>query len=150
MEPHKIAGIISIILGLIFAIFPVFGTVAMSVLIGVSLVFLGIALIACGFTAFNIIIGILAIIVGLIFISNLAAFSFLMGLQFYIIGILLILAGIAGLISGPQISKIGSIVVIILGIISFALGGLSIGQPMFAAIIVGVSLIIEGIILLLQ
>lgn len=145
MEQNKISGILSIILGLIFIICPIFGVAAVSILIGASLIFLGIILILSGFTAFNIIIGILAIIVGFIFVSNIAALSFLLGLQFYIIGILLILAGISGLISGIQISKLASIGVIILGIISFALGGLSINNPIFAAILIGIALIVEGI-----
>jgi uncharacterized membrane protein HdeD (DUF308 family) len=145
MESNKIAGILSVILGLIFIIFPIFGTAAVSVLMGISLILFGIVLIIAGFTAFNIIIGILAIIIGLIFVTNIAALSFVFALQFYIIGILLILAGIAGLISGGQISKLASIGIVILGIISFALGGLSINQPMFAAILIGVALIIEGI-----
>ena len=46
---------------------------------------------------------------------------------------------------GIGISKLASIGIVILGIISFALGGLSIDQPMFAAILIGVALIIEGI-----
>jgi uncharacterized membrane protein HdeD (DUF308 family) len=117
----------------------------LSILIGISLLFFGIILILSGFTAFNIIIGILAILIGLIFISNIAALSFLFALEFYVIGIILILAGIACLISDSQMSKIASILIIILGIISFALGGLSIDQPIFAAILIGVALIIEGI-----
>lgn len=150
MEPNKISGIFSVILGLIFIIFPISGTVAVSILIGISLIFFGIALILTGFTAFNIIIGILAIIVGLIFASNIAALSFLFGLQFYIIGIIMILAGIAGLVSDSKISKIASVLIIILGIISFALGGLSFSQPIFAAILIGVGLIVEGIGLYLE
>jgi uncharacterized membrane protein HdeD (DUF308 family) len=145
MESNKIYGILSIILGLIFIIFPVPGTATLSILIGISLLFFGIILILSGFTAFNIIIGILAILIGLIFISNIAALSFLFALEFYVIGIILILAGIACLISDSQMSKIASILIIILGIISFALGGLSIDQPIFAAILIGVALIIEGI-----
>ena len=145
MEQNQIAGLLSIILGLIFIICPVFGIAAVSVLIGLSLIFLGIILILIGFTAVNIIVGIIAILIGLIFVFNIAAFSFLLGLYFYIIGIILILAGIAGLISGIQISKLASIGIIILGIISFALGGLSIDQPIFAAVLIGVSLILEGI-----
>lgn len=150
MEANKISGILSIILGLIFVICPIFSTAALSILIGISLVFFGIALILTGFTAFNIIIGILAIIVGIIFASNIAALSFLLGLQFYIIGIVMILAGIVGLISSSQISKIASVLIIILGIISFALGGFSIDQPLFAAILIGVGLIIQGVRLYLE
>jgi hypothetical protein len=145
MESNKTSGILAIILGLIFIIFPVFGTAALSILIGVSLIFFGIVIILSEFKAINIVVGILAIIIGLIFVSNIAALSFLFALEFYIVGIILILAGIAGLISDSQMSKIASILIVILGIISFALGGLSIDQPIFAAVLIGVALIIEGI-----
>ena len=57
----------------------------------------------------------------------------------------MILAGILGLISDTQVSKIASILIIILGIISFALGGFSLDQPIFAAVLIGVALIIQGI-----
>ena len=150
MEPKNISGILAVILGLIFIIFPIFSTAALSVIVGVSLIFFGIALILMGFSAINIILGILAIIIGLIFTFNIAAFSFLLGIQFYVIGILMVLAGIAGLVSGSQISKIASVLIIILGIISFAFGGLSIGQPIFAAILIGVALIIQGVRLFLE
>ena len=145
MERNQISGILSIILGLIFIICPIFSTAALSILIGLSLVFFGIAIILSGFSAFNIIIGILAIIVGLAFTFNITALSILFGLQFYVIGIILILAGIVGIISDSQISKIASVLIIILGIVSFALGGLSIDQPLFAAVLIGVALIIQGI-----
>lgn len=145
MEPNKLAGILSIILGLIFIICPVLSTATLSIFIGLSLVFFGIALVVSGFTAFNIIIGILAIIVGLRFIFNIEALSFIFGIQFYVIGIILVLGGIVGLVSDSGISKIASVLIIILGIISFALGGFSIEQPLFAIILIGVALIIEGI-----
>jgi uncharacterized membrane protein HdeD (DUF308 family) len=145
MERNQISGILSIILGLIFIICPIFSTAALSILIGLSLVFFGIAIILSGFSAFNIIIGILAIIVGLVFTFNITALSVLFGLQFYVIGIILILAGIVGIISDSQISKIASVLIIILGIVSFALGGFSIDQPLFAAVLIGIALIIQGI-----
>ena len=144
MEANKISGILSIILGLIFIIYPVFSSGLVSILIGISLVFLGIAAMLSGFSAFNVIVGILAIIFGLLFIFNIDALSFLLGLQFYIIGILLILLGITGLFAEGS-SKIISVLIIILGIISFALGGFSITNPLFAAILIGVALIFQGI-----
>ena len=150
MEPNKLAGILSIILGLIFIICPVLSTATLSIFIGLSLVFFGIALVVSGFTAFNIIIVILAIIVGLIFIFNIEALSFIFGIQFYVIGIILVLGGIVGLVSDSGISKIASVLIIMLGIISFALGGFSIEQPLFAIILIGVALIIEGIGLYLR
>ena len=145
MESKQATGILSIILGLIFIIFPIFSSGVVSIIIGVSLLFFGIALILAGFTASNIVIGILAIIFGLLFTFRIDAVSFLLGFQFYIIGIILILAGIIGLISDTQTSKIASILIVILGIISFALGGLSIDNPIFAAALIGVALIIQGI-----
>ena len=150
MEPIKISGILSIILGLIFIIFPVFSSGVVSIIIGISLFFFGITLILAGFTASNIIIGILAIIFGLLFTFNIDAVSFLLGFQFYIIGIILLLAGIIGLISDTQISKIASVLIIIMGIISFALGGFSIDNPLYAAILIGVCLIVQGIGMLLD
>ena len=118
MEANKISGILSIILGLIFIIFPIFSSGVVSIIIGISLLFFGIALVLAGFTASNIIIG--------------------------------ILAGILGLFSDTQTSKLASVLMIILGIVSFILGGFSLGQPLFAAILIGVALIIQGIRLYLE
>ena len=150
MEQNQAAGIVAVILGLIFIICPIFSSIALTVLIGLSLVFLGIALILSGFSALNIIIGMLAIIVGAAFTFNIGALSVLLGLQFYVIGILMILTGVTGLISGSQISKIASVLMIILGIVSFAFGGLSIGQPLYAPILIGIGLIVQGISLYLS
>ena len=149
MEPHKISGILSIILGLIFIIFPIFSSGFVSIMIGVSLVFLGLAIILSEFNGINIIIGLLAIIFGLLFIFNIDALSFLLGIQFYIIGILMLLLGITGLISDQNISKLASILIIILGIIAFMLGALSLTQPLYAAILIGVCLIMQGVRLFL-
>ena len=150
MESNQISGLLSIILGLIFLICPIFSTAFLSIFIGLSLVFFGIAFILSEFSPANIIVGILAILVGLVFVFNITALSFIFGLQFYVIGILMIIAGIAGLISDSQFGKIASILIIILGIISFALGGFSIGQPLFAAALIGVALIIQGVRLYLE
>ena len=57
----------------------------------------------------------------------------------------MIIAGIVGIFSDSQFGKIASIFLIILGIISFALGGFSIDQPLFAAILIGVALIVQGV-----
>ncbi len=57
----------------------------------------------------------------------------------------MLLLGIIGLFSGPGVSKAASILIIILGIIAFILGGLSLDQPLYAAILIGVCLIIQGI-----
>ena len=77
MESNQISGLLSIILGLIFIICPIFSTAFLSIIIGLSLVFFGLASILAGFKAANIIVGILAILVGLIFVFNITALSFI-------------------------------------------------------------------------
>ena len=62
----------------------------------------------------------------------------------------MILAGIVGIFSDTQFGKITSVLIIILGIISFALGGFSFDQPLFAAALIGVALIIQGVRLYLE
>jgi uncharacterized membrane protein HdeD (DUF308 family) len=56
----------------------------------------------------------------------------------------MILLGITGLFA-QGMSKIASILIILLGIIAFALGGLSLTNPLYAAILIGVCLIIQGV-----
>ncbi|MBR0473134.1 MAG: DUF308 domain-containing protein [Methanosphaera sp.] len=144
MEQNKVTGILSIILGLIFIIFPIISTGTISIMMGLSLLFFGLALIFTDFSARNLLIGIIAIIFGLLFMFSINGLSFIIGLQFYIIGIIMIAAGISGIVS-PGMSKLTSIMIILLGIIQFALAGLSMAQPLYAAILIGLSLIIQGI-----
>lgn len=73
------------------------------------------------------------------------ALPFLVGLQFYLVGIVMILFGIAGLISDSKISKISSLLILIMGIVAFILAFNSIVNPFYAAVLLGVSLIIQGI-----
>ena len=150
MEQNKITGIISIILGLIFIIFPIISSTTVSLMIGISLFFLGIIMILNRFTAANIIVGLLAIIFGLLFIFAIDALSFLVGFQFYIIGIFMILSGISGLIYNSQISKITSLLILLMGIIMIVLGFFSLAQPLYAVILIGLTLIIQGVRLYLE
>ena len=57
----------------------------------------------------------------------------------------MILMGIAGLFSGEQISKVLSILMIILAIVMIAIGALTIDNPIIAPILLGISLIVEGV-----
>ena len=113
MEFNKIIGLISIILGLIFIIFPMFSSEMVSVIVGVSLLFFGITSIIMGLSLrktmknigmISLIIGVIAIIFGLLFLFAINALSFLVGLQFYIVGFIMIMCGIIGLISREKIS----------------------------------------------
>ncbi len=150
MELNKMSGILSIILGLIFVIFPIFSSFAVSVLIGLSLVFLGLVTILNRFVAINIIVGIISIIIGLLFMFNISAVSFLLGFQFYTVAILMVLVGITGLIKNTSLSKIASLLILIMGILGFVLGTFSFVSPIYAAVLVGITLIIEGVVLYLE
>ena len=151
MNNNKIMGILSIILGLIFIVTPVFSTAFVSTLLGISFLLLGIFSIltgifgGTGMGGLLIISGILAVILGFILATNIFAIPIIFAFQFYIMGFLMILMGIAGLFSGEQFSKILSILMIILAIIMIALGALTIENPIIAPILIGVSLIIEGV-----
>ena len=160
MGIQKSAGILSVIIGLIFIIFPMFSAGLVSVIVGLSLLFFGISSAFMGFNmrrqlgylaiAFTI-IGIIAVIFGFLFIFYIDAMSFLMGIQFYIVGFIMIVFGITSLLSKmTSFSTFTSVLVMIMGIVAIALGAFSINQPIYIAMIIGVVLIIEGITLILS
>lgn len=157
MQINQIAGILSIVLGIIFIIFPMFSAGLVSVIVGLSLLFFGISSVFMGWnmrsyrdnfsTAF-IIIGIIAVIFGFLFIFYIDALSFLYGLSFYIVGFIMIVFGIAGLLSkSKHISKLSSLLVLIMGIIAIALAAFAMANPAYIAIIIGIVLVIEGVAL---
>ena len=156
---NKGAGILSIILGLIFMIFPMFSAGLVSIIVGLSLLFFGISAIFMGinmrnnvdnvFSVITIIIGLIAVIFGFLFIFYIDALSFLVAIQFYLIGFILIIFGLIGLLSRINAFYLfTSILIFVMGIISIALGAFAWAQPMYIAIIIGLILIIEGVALL--
>ena len=150
MNGNQISGILAIILGLIFIICPIFSTAFASMVIGLSLLFLGIFAVIAGITdgtgmgGLFIVAGILAIIFGFIFTTNILAIPVLVALQFYIIGFLMILMGVSGLFAKDQTAKILSILIIILAIVMIVMGALTVDNPVIAPILLGISLIVEG------
>lgn len=160
MGVEKSAGILSVIVGLIFIIFPMFSASFVSVIVGLSLLFFGIS---AAFMGFNMrrqtgyvgiaimIIGIIAILFGFLFIFYIDALSFLIGLQFYIVGFIMIVFGITGLLSKmTRFSTFTSILVLLMGIVAIALASFAASQPIYIAIIIGIVLIIEGISMILE
>lgn len=155
MNYKLILGILLIIFGLIFAIYPTYSAGAVSFIAGISLIAFGFAAIIDGFSLWSmmahisgieILLGMLAMLFGLLFIYNIDALSFLVSFQFYLIAFILIFIGILGLFSGSEtISKLTSILIIILGIIAIFLAAFSLAQPLYVAIIVGICLIMQGI-----
>ena len=160
MESNKILAIISIIIGLIFIIFPIFSANLISILIGAAVLIFGIGLAYTGIISKDIspaistvsaIFGIVMIILGLAFIFGTNAISFLVGLQFYIVGFIMIVFGLTGLFSKmSRVPAFSSILILVMGIVLIALGTFSLNQPIFIAIIIGVVLIIEGVLELMS
>lgn len=159
MFVNRIAGILSIVIGLIFILFPIFSTGLVSLIVGLSLLFFGISSLFMGwnmrkeydlYPKVSIIIGIIAIIFGFIFIFYIEALPFLVAIQFYIVGFIMIIFGISGLLSKmTKISTFTSVLVLIMGIVAIALAVFTAEQPIYIAIIIGIVLIIEGINLFL-
>lgn len=158
MDYKKVLGIILIILGLIFAVYPLYSAQAVSLIAGISLIALGFASIIDGFSvwsimahvsAIKILLGICAMLFGLLFIYEIDALSFIVAFHFYLIAFLLILFGISGIFFGGDMkSRLISVLVLILGIATVYLAFASLAQPLYVAIIVGICLIMEGILFL--
>ena len=155
MESRKIFAIISIIIGLIFIIFPMFSANLISILIGAAVLIFGLGLAYTGIIAKDIspaistvsaIFGIVMIILGLAFIFGTNAISFLVGLQFYIVGFMLIIASVIGLLGGAEINKTGSIIGLILGIVILFIAVFAANNPILITIILGIALIAHGIV----
>ena len=155
MDYRKILGFLFIILGLLFMIYPVYSAEAVSLIAGISLIAFGIASIIDGFSIFsmmthfsavNILLGICAILLGVLFIYEIDALSFIIGFQFYLIAFVLMFVGIVGMFKGIEsLSRLASVLILILGIIAVFLASFSIAQPLYTAIIVGICLILYGI-----
>ena len=155
MDYRKILGFLLIILGVLFMIYPVYSAEAVSLIAGISLIAFGIASIIDGFSIFsmmthfsavNILLGICAILLGVLFIYEIDALSFIIGFQFYLIAFVLMFIGIVGMFKGIEsLSRLASVLILILGIIAVFLASFSIAQPLYTAIIVGICLVLYGI-----
>ena len=160
MAFEKTSGIIFIILGLIFIIFPMFSTGLVSIIVGLSLLFFGISAAIMGFNMRNafrifslisIIIGIIAIILGILFIFYINAVAFLVAFEFYIVGFIMVIFGITGLLAqANRISKFTSILVLLMGVVAIALGAFAGDNPIYVAIVIGIVLLVEGIAYILD
>ena len=158
MDYRKVLGILFIIMGIIFAVYPVYSAEAVSWIAGICLIAFGFASIIDGFSVWsmmahvsliNILLGICAMLFGLLFIYKIDALSFIVAFHFYLIAFLLIFAGIFGIFFALNTtSRLISVLVLILGIVAVYLAFASIAQPLYVAIIVGICLIMEGILFL--
>ncbi len=155
----KIRGLLPIIIGLIFIIFPMFSADLISIFVGLMVFICGCLLIFSGYVSrestgtfawIYIILGLIFAIIGLLFIFAINAVSFLVALQFYIVGFILILVGIAGLIGAGLMSKTGSILNLVLGILVIFIAIYAANSPQLITVILGIVLIANGILALIQ
>lgn len=157
MDMKRLLGLVFIILGILFIVYPLYSAATVSFIAGISLIAFGFAAIIDGFsllsvmahmTVIEVVLGIFAMLLGILFIYSIDALSFIVGFQFYLIAFVLMIIGIIGLITRPgALGKIGSIMILVLGIITVYLAAVSVANPQLVAILVGVGLIIEGIFL---
>ena len=154
MESNKIWAILSIILGLILIIFPMFSSNLISILIGAIVLIFGVGLcysgiiskeISTAFSSIAAVFGVVMIILGLAFIFGTNALSFLVGLQFYIIGFILIIVSAIGLLGGINKKKTSSIITLILGIVILFIAIFAANNPILITIILGIALIANGV-----
>ena len=153
-------GIIPIILGLIFILFPVVSTTVVSILIGLGVVIAGVILLTSGFVVLsdskllavlNFILGLIAIIVGILFIVHVDVVPFIVGLEFFVIGLVFIFFGISGYFSQLRtISGWAALAVVVLGIVAIILGIFFADKPVLVAIFIGICLMIQGVRMLLK
>lgn len=146
--------IITILIGLIFIIFPLFSANLISILIGASILIFGISLAYTGiiskdisgaFSSVAAIFGVVMIILGLAFIFGTNALSFLIGLQFYLVGFMLIVVAILGLLAGSDINRMGSVISLVLGIVVLFIAAFAASNPELITIILGIALIAYGV-----
>ena len=128
MNYSKLLGILFIVLGIIFVVYPFYSAEAISWIAGICLIAFGFACIIDGFSVWsmmahasllNILLGICAILFGILFIYRIDALSFIIGLQFYLIAFVLMFVGFFGIFFGlGTISRLTSVLILILGILS--------------------------------
>lgn len=160
MQNRQIVGIIAIILGILVIAFPLSGVSVFSFLAGLGILFLGLYFIigganlwafSKGISVTYIILGLIGFIFGIMLIGNLALFSILISLYFYIAGFMLIIAGALSLFARVHpITKGAAAIMLVLGIITVILGAFAMMSPFYVAIILGISLIIDGIAIYLN
>ena len=160
MNKQTTISIIAIILGIITIAFPLFGVIAASDILGLSVLLLAIFLLTNGVSEvdynttrglLNIILGIVMLIISLALIFNPSIFAFLTALTIYLAGIFLIIIGLI-VIVGNRDNKYGfwmGILGILLGVI-YIIIGTYINNPIVLGSLIGIWLLITGVLNLLN
>ncbi len=156
----KFVSLLAIILGLIIIIFPTFGLIGASSLIGLSVLLMSIYLLIVGVTIIDynstgaildLILGLLLLFLSIGLIFNPALLGFLTEITLYIAGIMLIIVAVASLINNRS-SRYGfyiGIAGIVLGLL-YIIIGTYVSNPIILGTLIGIWLVISGILKLMD
>ena len=142
------------LIGVIFVLYPAFSNQALSMIAGISLIAFGFSVIIDGislwdevtnFSIIKIVIGICAIFLGFLFVCEVDTLSFLVAYQSYLIGFLMIIIAIVSFFTKSLYLRISSLGFLIVGVIFIYLGVYALKNPIYVAVLVGITLILEGI-----
>jgi len=157
MVSKKLAGIISVILGIIFLISPVGGVKAISMFSGVILALIGVWMVLNAlkeryYRRLSLLWVIFAVL--LIFVGAMLAFQIILiiafaGFWLYVTGLLFIIAGFIVVFSAwdVYVTRTLGVMGILVGLIYFVVGIL-VFNPIFIGVIIGLILLIYGLIIL--
>ena len=157
---NKIVSLLAIIFGILIIAFPITGVVAVSEIVGLSILFISIFLLILGFTILDyntsgglldIIYGMILLLISIGLIFNPSLFGFLAEITLYLAGIILIIGGVISLINN-RTAKYGfyiGISGIILGVCYIIIGTYVADQYILGTLI-GLWLIISGVLRLLD
>ena len=157
---NKIVSLLAIILGIMIISFPLLGVVAVSEVIGISVLFLAIFALILGISIIDyntygaitdLALGVILLLLSIGLMFNPALFGFLAEISLYLAGIILIIAGVVSLINNRS-SKYGfyiGISGIILGV-CYIIIGTYVADPFILGTLIGLWLIISGILRLLH
>ena len=157
---NKVVSLLAIIFGIMIIAFPIFGVIAASEIIGLSVLFIAIYLLIVGTSIMDyntsgaiidIVLGIVLLLISIGLIFNPALFGFLAEITLYIAGIILILVSVVSLINNRD-SHYGfyiGISGIILGV-CYIIIGTYISNPVILGALIGIWLVISGVLRLLN
>ncbi len=156
----KFVSLLAILLGLIIIIFPVFGLIGVSSLIGLSVLLMSIYLLVVGVTIIDynttgaildLFLGILLLLLSIGLIFNPALLGFLTEITLYLAGIMLIIVALASLINNRS-SRYGfyiGIAGIVLGLLYIVIGTY-VSNPIVLGTLIGIWLVISGVLKLMD
>ncbi|BAW31650.1 MAG TPA: DUF308 domain-containing protein [Methanothermobacter sp.] len=157
MVSRKWAGLLSIIIGIIFLLSPMGGVKAISMFSGVILLLIGLWMVLNALreryyrrtSVLWFIFAVILIIIGALLAFQVISISVLLGIWLYLTGLLFMIAGLIIVFSAwdAHVTRTIGFLGVLVGIVYIVVGILAL-NPVFLGIIIGVILIIYGLIIL--